>query len=96
MKVAVEIGEELLLGEEGSEQLYEVIYSCELNEKQYLLAALCVQLDDEDCEPEIIALSYTEDEEGTLFYDEIESEDEWKQVEAKFNSYIEEMEKAGS
>jgi uncharacterized protein YrzB (UPF0473 family) len=91
--MAVEIGEELLFGEEGNEQKYEVVYTCELNEKQYLLAALSDELDEEDGEPEIIAFTYTEDEEGTLFYDEIESDEEWKEVEAKFNLYIEELEK---
>lgn len=91
--MAIEIGEELLIGEEGNEQNFEVVYTCEINEKQYLLAALSEELEDEDKEPEIIAFSYTEDEEGTLFYDEIESDEEWKQVEAKFNLYIEELEK---
>lgn len=91
--MAVEIGEELMFGEEGSEQMYEVVYTCEINEKNYLMAALSEELDDEDKEPEIIAFSYTEDEEGTLFFDEIENDEEWKQVEEKFNSYIEELEK---
>lgn len=91
--MAIEIGEELLIGEEGNEQNFEVVYTCEINEKQYLLAAPSEELEDEDKEPEIIAFSYTEDEEGTLFYDEIESDEEWRQVEAKFNLYIEELEK---
>ncbi|MCT8139924.1 DUF1292 domain-containing protein [Anaerobacillus sp. CMMVII] len=90
--MAVEIGEELFFGEEGNEQKYEVVYTCELNEKLYLLAAPSDELDKENGEPEIIAFSYTEDDEGTLFYDEIESEEEWKQVEAKFKLYIEEIE----
>ncbi len=90
--MAVEIGEELLFGDEGSEEKYEVIYACELNNKHYLLAALSEELDQEETDPEIIGFTYTEDEEGTLFYDEID-ESEWPEVEAKFNSYLEELEK---
>lgn len=90
--MTVEIGEELLFGEEGNEQTYEVVYTCELNGKHYLLAALSEELDNNNEEHEIIAFTYTEDEEGTLFYDEIDNEEEWKEVEAKFNSYVEELE----
>ncbi|WP_209121293.1 DUF1292 domain-containing protein [Alkalihalobacillus sp. BA299] len=90
--MAVEIGEELLFGEDGNEQLYEVLYTCELNDKLYLVAGLSAALDDEKGEADIIAFSYTEDEEGTLYFDEIENEEEWKQVEGKFNSYIDEIE----
>lgn len=90
--MTVEIGEELMFGEEGHEQLYEVVYTCEINEKQYLFAALSEELGN-DKEPEFIAFAYTEDEEGTLFYDEIENEEEMKQIEEKFKSYIDELEK---
>lgn len=90
--MAVEIGEELLFGEEGHEQNFEVVYTCTINGKHYLLAALSAELDDETKEPDIIGFSYTEDDEGTLFYDEIESDEEWEQVEAKFNAYLEEVE----
>lgn len=95
MVMTVEIGEELLFGEEGKEETYEVVFTCELNGKHYLLAALSEELDDETKEPDIIGFSYKEDEEGTLYYDEIESDEEWQTVEEKFQSYLDEIEKEG-
>ncbi|OLO37999.1 hypothetical protein BTR23_12675 [Alkalihalophilus pseudofirmus] len=88
--MTVEIGEELLFGEEGSEQLYEVLYTVDLNNKHYLVAGLSTDLADKASDANIISFSYTEDEEGTLFFDEI-SDEEWEHVEAKFNTYIDKI-----
>ncbi|MEB1808907.1 MAG: DUF1292 domain-containing protein [Bacillaceae bacterium] len=92
--MAVEIGEELYFGDEGNEELYEVLYTCELHGKHYLVAGLSADLEDPDKDPNIISFTYTEDEEGTLFFDEL-SDEEWQQVEAKFNAYIEEVGQEG-
>ncbi|WP_216829715.1 DUF1292 domain-containing protein [Alkalihalobacterium elongatum] len=92
--MAVEIGEQLLFGDEGSELLYEVLYTCELDGKQYLVAALSTDIENENEDANIISFTYTEDEEGTLFFDEI-SDEEWKQVEDKFNAYIEKVGQEG-
>jgi uncharacterized protein YrzB (UPF0473 family) len=86
--MAVEIGEELLVGDEGSEQLYEVLYTCELNGEQYLVAVLSTDIESESKDANIISFTYKEDEEGTLFFDEI-SDEKWNQVEDKFNAFIE-------
>lgn len=92
--MTVEIGEELYFGDEDNEELYEVLYTCELNGKHYLVAGLSADLEDPNKDPNIISFSYTEDEEGTLFFDEL-SDEEWQQVEAKFNTYIEEVGQEG-
>ncbi|MFV8829911.1 DUF1292 domain-containing protein [Alkalihalobacterium sp. APHAB7] len=92
--MTVEIGEQLYFGDEDNEELYEVLYTCELKAKHYLVAGLSADLEDPNKDPNIISFSYTEDEEGTLFFDEL-SDEEWQQVEAKFNTYIEEVGQEG-
>jgi uncharacterized protein YrzB (UPF0473 family) len=92
--MTVEIGEELIIGDEGNEETFEVLYTCELNGNQYLVIGLKDDLnqEDEDKEVDITAFRYTEKEDGTIVYDEIESDEEWNEVESKFSLYLEQLE----
>ena len=90
--LTVEIGEELLIGEKGNEESFEVLYTCKLKGIDYLIVALQKELDEEKEDLSIIAYRYKEEEDGTIVYDEMESDDEWNQVESQFLLYLEQIE----
>ncbi|WP_335869449.1 DUF1292 domain-containing protein [Bacillus sp. 2205SS5-2] len=87
--MAVEIGEQLLLGEES----FDVLYTFTMNNLNYLVVGLSEELEEEREDISITAFRYTEEEDGTLVFDEIESDEEWNEIEAKFIAYQEELEK---
>ncbi|RSK26638.1 DUF1292 domain-containing protein [Bacillus sp. HMF5848] len=89
--MSVEIGDELLIGEEGNEETFEVVFTTEMNNNKYIVVALLEDLENASEDIMITAFRYTEDSEGTIIYDELESEDEWNEIESRFISYQEEL-----
>ncbi|MEI5908741.1 DUF1292 domain-containing protein [Bacillus spongiae] len=90
--MTVEIGEELLIGEQGQEESFEVLYTFEWKGENYLVVGLTKDLDEESDDPTVTAFRYSEEEDGTIVYEEIESEEEWNEVESRFMAYQDELE----
>lgn len=76
--------------EDGNESLYEILFTFDSDDygKSYVLL-VPTGLDEDEEEVEILAFSYTEDEDGeTGSLEQIEAEDEWDMVEEVLNTFL--------
>lgn len=82
----------IIPGENGEENLYEVIFTFDIEENEQSYVAVVPVEQSEDEEQEVFVFRYEEkDNQDDLMLFSIESDEEWDIVEETFNTLVDQM-----